>query len=294
MTLNYQPQPGATSAAIDLATLLAMALRQDPDRCALRFEGAQMTRAQVSDAAFANAAKLRRLGLKPAEPVAIRMAPSFDLVVGLCAILLAGGCVVPIDPARPVAEQRASVDEAAPRIILANDWVPLDIAGGATCLDIDLDAQPSTLPYNRVALTPDQDLAFVLPLAGTTTTHASYLQRLHNNISLHQRDAKDTDVAWAQLGSIDLLDEVFFPLLCGVPLVITPEATRGDVAAFCQMIARENVTRLRIAPDRLEEFLDANIGTDLKGLRTIYCTQAPSETQARKFAGLVALDILTP
>ncbi|MDA9391229.1 hypothetical protein WN73_11115, partial [Bradyrhizobium sp. CCBAU 45394] len=60
------------------------------------------------------------LGVRPDQPVAICVARSVAMVVGLLAILKAGGAYLPLDPAYPPARLRQVLDDAAPRVLLAD------------------------------------------------------------------------------------------------------------------------------------------------------------------------------
>ncbi|HEX3758389.1 MAG TPA: AMP-binding protein, partial [Kofleriaceae bacterium] len=67
------------------------------------------------------AAQLRALGTGPDVPVGLCLERSAEMVIGLLAVLKAGGCYVPLDPDYPIDRVREMVDDAAPAVVLVDD-----------------------------------------------------------------------------------------------------------------------------------------------------------------------------
>ncbi|MEV6975754.1 amino acid adenylation domain-containing protein [Kitasatospora sp. NPDC093806] len=111
---------------------------------------------------------LRGLGVGAETPVGIRLERSAGTVVALLAVLKAGGCYVPIDPAQPQ-ERMAMIlaDTAAPVVITDAAGAGRLPAGvrAVVVADAALDALPDTAP--EVAVDPGQ-AAYVLFTSGST------------------------------------------------------------------------------------------------------------------------------
>ncbi|MFH0303606.1 AMP-binding protein, partial [Bradyrhizobium sp. 31Argb] len=118
------------------------------------------------------------LGVGPDQPVAICVARSPMMVVGLLAILKAGGAYVPLDPAYPSARLRQVLDDAAPRLLLA------DAAGRAALGNVGVDVSvveldaaapawaslPESDPDPRALGLTSRHLAYVIYTSGSTGT----------------------------------------------------------------------------------------------------------------------------
>ncbi len=88
------------------------------------------------------AAQLKAVGLRPGDRVALRAGSNAEFVVGLLAASRADLVVVPLDPALPVAEQRARSEAAGARVVLVDEprdadsdeaappWWPIAVAVG--------------------------------------------------------------------------------------------------------------------------------------------------------------------
>src|SRR5205085_8951995 len=103
--------------------------------------------------------RLRRLGVRIDEPVAICAERSPALVVGLLAILKAGGAYLPLDPSYPSDRLAFMIEDgqgglAAPVLLAQVDLLAASVAGaGARLVDLDSAAGPALGPA-READTP--------------------------------------------------------------------------------------------------------------------------------------------
>src|SRR5262249_8611769 len=61
---------------------------------------------------------LRKLGVRPDDRVGICVERSLEMVVGLLAILKAGGADVPLDPGYPEGRLRFMLQDSGPRVLL--------------------------------------------------------------------------------------------------------------------------------------------------------------------------------
>ncbi|MGW2874645.1 condensation domain-containing protein, partial [Kitasatospora sp. NPDC001225] len=103
-----------------LTALLAAAARQAGDRPALVFEDATVTHRELDTRATALARRLRALGVRPDDRVAVCLEQSPDLAVALVAVLKAGGCYLPLDPEQPPARLSHLVADADARVLVTD------------------------------------------------------------------------------------------------------------------------------------------------------------------------------
>ncbi|MET4538222.1 amino acid adenylation domain-containing protein, partial [Bradyrhizobium sp. JR1.7] len=154
-------------------------VRQAPDAVAVVCEGERVSYGELNARANRLAHHLVGLGVKPDQPVAICLERSVAMVVGLLAILKAGGAYLPLDPAYPSARLRQLLNDAAPRLLLAD-------AAGRTALGCDafLDLTvidlatatpawanlPESNPDPRALGLTSRHLAYVIYTSGSTGT----------------------------------------------------------------------------------------------------------------------------
>src|SRR5262249_20329313 len=89
-----------------------------PEAAAVMYEGASLSYGELNRRANQLAHYLRRLGAGPGERVALCVERSLDMMVGLLAVLKAGGVYVPLDPTYPEERLRFMLEDSAPVALL--------------------------------------------------------------------------------------------------------------------------------------------------------------------------------
>lgn len=117
------------------------------------------------------ACALRAGGVGPDVPVGLVLERSVDYVVGLLAVLKAGGAFVPVDPGLPAARVRAMLDDLRPAVLVTHrGLLDPEVAGTTSVLDLDRDAAMlGGLPDTPVepAVRPEHT-AYVIFTSGST------------------------------------------------------------------------------------------------------------------------------
>ncbi|RLJ36198.1 enterobactin synthetase component F [Litoreibacter meonggei] len=264
----------AKIAPVYLHELITPALKANPDHCAFRFRGAELTCADLLKAARHAATRLSRLGLVAGEPVAVEIEHSFELVIGMCGVVMSGGCVVPIDPTASEERRRAILADINPRLVMTRSQQKSASCppGSSASIDIVDNGPGQVVPA-------DPDLAFVVYTSGSgggpkgvEITHANYTGRLQKIIEASPSGAGTVDLAWTPSSFIGMLDEIFYPLLMGFRAVIADPNGRTEPRDLANLIAREGITTFRITPSLLDVFLRSGVADRLGGVRRIFCS----------------------
>ena len=93
-------------------------MAKTPETVAVVYEGQSFTYRQLNRAADALACRLQALRLGPDALVAILSERSPELVIGMVAVLKAGGAYLPLDPAHPAERLRFILEDAKPAAVL--------------------------------------------------------------------------------------------------------------------------------------------------------------------------------
>ncbi len=154
------------------ATVHAMVEAQaarTPDRCALVYDGARLSYAQLNAQANRLAHHLRTMGVGPDVVVGICAERSPALVVAMLATLKAGGAYLPLDPNYPADRLAYMLADAKPAVLLTQERlraVFADVATDVLCLDqFDTSAYSDANPVNA---TLPQHLVYVIYTSGST------------------------------------------------------------------------------------------------------------------------------
>ena len=279
----------SSTVARELGDMLVDALKKTPKRQAFKSRDVSMTCSELLEAARETAVALKHKGLTPGEPVALEIEHSLELAIALYGIFIAGGCAVPIDPDISTARRDAIIADIHPRLRIVRSNIETQ--------GIEVLSQPSDGESETHA---DPSIAFIVYTSGSSggpkgvaITHENYVRRMEHIVSAFAGSKEDVDLAWTPSSFIGMLDEFFYPVLVGVPVVIADASLRSDPIAFGALIEREKVSTFRITPSLLNTFLSAGIAKQLKSVRAIYCSgETLSADLQRKVHEVLSADLV--
>ncbi|PWR17834.1 non-ribosomal peptide synthetase [Zavarzinia compransoris] len=272
---RFVEQVNATDHPVPETTLTALieaGFALDPAASALRFDGRDMSFADLDRASRALAGRLVGQGAGPGRVVAVMLPRSFDLVIALVAILRAGAAYLPLDPDHPPARIAAVVATAAPVLAVASPALAALVPDGVPVLGPDGGAA-GDLP----AAGPE-DPAYVIFTSGSTgapkgvvNLHRGIVNRLlwmrdHYGIGPADRILQKTPATF----DVSVW-EFFLPLIAGATLVIAPPGLHRDPAGLARLIRDEAVGTLHFVPSMLAVFLDEPAVAGLAP-RRVFCS----------------------
>ncbi len=250
----------AFPVASSLYELFAEQARRAPDAVAVSAGAAgeeQATYGELGRQAARLAAELRRLGVGPEVPVALRLDRGAALVVGVLGVLAAGGAYVPLDPALPEERLAFVLADSGARLLVsaasaaAPPLPPLPPGVRAVRLAEGPAGAAETAPSGAVA----ESLAYVLYTSGSTgrpkgvaVTHGNVLRLLA--AAIPRLDLGSAEV-WTLVHSYAFdfsVWEMWGALARGGRLVVVPYLASRDPAALAALLAREQVTVLNQTP----------------------------------------------
>jgi amino acid adenylation domain-containing protein len=268
--------------------LAAQAIRT-PDATAVVFEGGGLTYAELDARASRIAHRLRGLGVRPDDRVAVCAERCLDLVAGLLGVLKAGAAYLPLDPEYPPARLEFMLADARPAAVLAQQRVCPDTDLPTLLLDADdLDSEPAGDP--EAGAGPD-DAAYVIYTSGSTgrpkgvvNTHRGIVNRLHWMQREYQLTPADAVLQKTPMSFDVSVWEFFWPLLAGARLVLARPGGHKDVSYLRDLINAQGVTTVHFVPSMLAAFL-AEEGA-CPSLRRVICSgeELPADLARRLVA----------
>ncbi|WP_424893165.1 amino acid adenylation domain-containing protein [Streptomyces sp. XH2] len=242
--------------------------KESPDAVAVLHDGVGITYGELNARANRLARVLVRCGVGPDRVVAVALPRSVHVVVGLLAVLKAGGVYLPVDPEYPAERIAFMLADARPAHVLSDavtaprlpdlgdvpsvlvDRLDLAREDGADLTDADRPAP----------LSPEQ-LAYVIYTSGSTGRPKGVMMSggaLANLLAWHASAMPaGPGVRVAQFTAISFdvsVQEILSTLVSGACLVIPPEDVRRDAAAFVAWLRRHEVGKL-FAPSLVIEAL---------------------------------------
>lgn len=236
------------------------------DNIAVVFEDTKLTYDELNRKANRLARKLRDLGIGRDDFVGMLTKRSCEMVVGILAVLKAGGAFVPIDPECPAERIKYILEDITPRAILV---YYTEIETDIPVIDL---ADESTYPEeneNLELLNQTHDLAYCIYTSGTTgkpkgvlIEHTGVLNLKQYFVDQHKLSVDDRVLKFANYIFDASISELCMSILVGASLYIVSEDIIGDSFLFQKYISDNHISIAIIPPVYLSQIR-------LEGLRTV-------------------------
>lgn len=237
--------------------------RNTPHKAAVRFNGAELSYAELDRRANRLASYLHRSGVTDGKAVIVCLEPSFHIAVALLGILKAGAAYVPVNPLHPEFRTRAIVEDTRPELILTSTRSARAVEG-FDIARINLDDPPASFTNEpavapRVHIRPEQ-LAYVYYTSGSTGqpkgvagTHANLSHIVNVSRLRYAIDANDVIPAVAAFTFSISLFELTAALSVGGTLLVLEREHVLDLARMTATL--REVTLFHIGPSLLKSLV---------------------------------------
>nr|WP_296777847.1 non-ribosomal peptide synthetase [Rhodococcus sp. (in: high G+C Gram-positive bacteria)] len=268
------------------ATLVSMfdtRVASSPDAVALTFEGESITFGEFDARVNRLGRYLISHGVGPDTTVAVAMARSFDLMVGIYAVIKAGGAYVPVDPAQPADRVAYILDTAASTMVLTTSRDRTDL-GAVPVVEVDREnladfADGPISDSERIRPLTSLHSAYVLFTSGSTgkpkgvtIDHRAIVNRLVWMQSEYELAPSDIVVQKTPVTFDVSVWELFWPLHIGARLVIAKPDGHRDPIYLADLVADEGVTVAHFVPSMLGVFAGESATARAVSLRLVFAS----------------------
>lgn len=248
---------------------------QTPEAVAVVFAEQYLTYQQLNSRANQLAHYLQKLNVGLEIPVAICLERSLEMVIGILAILKAGGTYVPIDPAFPQERLTAILTDVRAPVFLTQKQLLIKLAPINTkviCLDADWqDISLESQENPPLTVTPD-NLAYIMYTSGSTgipkgvsVLHKGVV-RLVKATNYAQLNDREVFLQAAPISFDAATFEIWGCLLNGAKLVLFPNNT--ELLTLGQVIRNYQITTLWLTASLFHLMVDEQL-EDLQTVKQI-------------------------
>ncbi|WP_068776055.1 non-ribosomal peptide synthetase [Paenibacillus sp. FJAT-26967] len=262
-----------------------------PDYPAVRSAEGSLTYRELNDSADRMAAVLRGKGVSVETIVPIAAQRSLSMMIGIMAVLKAGGAYLPIDPEHPPERIRGILEDSGARLLLAGtEWIHTLPAFHGETLDLNAlaAASVSELPKGEeeTDLSPQagpEHLAYVIYTSGSTgkpkgvmVEHRSAINRLDWMQTAYPLNERDVILQKTPITFDVSVWELFWWSFAGASLYLLEPGGEKEPSSMLRAIEEQAVTVMHFVPSMLGIFLpyaaDSGRSGELCSLRYVFAS----------------------
>ncbi len=257
---------------LTLAQLFAAQAARTPHALAVADDDTRLDYAALDRRANAFAWTLRRAhGVQPGDVVAVLLEREVAWAVALLGVLKAGAVYLPLDARHPPARQRALLQRAGAKVLVAREeGRALRADGSCTVVAAPEGAEEPRAPDATVQ--PAFAPAYLIFTSGSTgepkgvrVQHRAFVNMILAQVESFGITPRDVVLQLASCAFDASLSEFFMAWACGAGVAIASHAATRDGPLLAGAIRRHAATVVTLTPSHLRQLADA----ELAGLRTV-------------------------
>jgi amino acid adenylation domain-containing protein/non-ribosomal peptide synthase protein (TIGR01720 family) len=256
-------------------------VEKTPDHIAVVFEEMSISYQELNERANVLAHKLRDLGIKPDDYVAIMTERSIEMIVGIYGIIKAGGAYVPLDLAYPQERIDYILEDCQPKVLLINQK-EISVEQEIPILNLMDQDMFTGKVVNPKKINQASDLLYLIYTSGTTGNPKGVMvehKNLHNYLMYAQSSyiTKKPVVPLFTNYTFDLtVTSLFLPLICGGKLIIYNGEIYEDIR---NIFMNKEITLIKLTPSHLKMALIMESKAVLDQLETVISGGEELDTQ---------------
>lgn len=277
-----------------LAHIFHKQCRSNPEGIAVQFGNNQMTYLELHKKVASLSVKLRRAGCGADVVIGIMMERSFEMIIGILGIILAGGAYLPIDPGIPKDRKEFMLKDSGAKILLLNsakentDFFAGDVFY-LSSTELYEDEEIEQLQYPS-----PHNLAYIIYTSGSTglpkgveIEHRSIVNRIHWMQSAYPITKEDRILQKTTYTFDVSVWELFWWMFTGAAAVFLEPGGEKNPEVIVREIKEKRITTIHFVPSMLSVFLEyVETKNAAKGLRTLKYVFASGEALTARHVNL--------
>lgn len=224
-----------------------------PDKTAVVYKNSWLTYNELNKKSNQVAHLLREKGIVPGAIVGILSEPSPDIIIGVLAVLKAGGAFLPCEPEFPEERLNFMLNDSQAKIVIAQSHLTEKVNFNGEMLIIDDSGHTENTDLRNLSL--PSDLCYVIYTSGSTGKPKGVqvqIENLVNYTSWFKRQVNLTDTDKTPLTSSFAFDlgytSIFPSLMTGGQLHVIEKSIYLSDADIIDYISKNGMTYLKMTP----------------------------------------------
>jgi amino acid adenylation domain-containing protein len=287
LVMDFNDTPAADAETKTLHRLFQEQVEKTPGSTAVSeaWSGASMTYREIDQNAGHLAQTLIANGAKPDIVVGVIIQRSLEMIIGLLAVLKAGGAYLPIDPAYPEERIKYMLADSEARLLVTTRTLAeecetirkLESKSHIKMVFIRLPGDSNFSPSHFPARQPSQSssLAYIIYTSGSTgkpkgvtIEHRSIVNTLVWRKNRYRFNENDGVLQLPSISFDSSVEDIFTPLISGSRLILIRAQHRFDINYLKELLKTAGVTHFLIVPTLYRTYIE-EMPDSLKGLRHV-------------------------
>ncbi|QDX95378.1 amino acid adenylation domain-containing protein [Brevibacillus laterosporus] len=258
-------------------------VEKTPDHVAVVFENKQLTYRELNEQANRLARRLRKKGVQPDQIVAIMTERSLEMLIGIFAIIKAGGAYLPIDPESPKERIQYMLEDSGTSLLLVHPVFAEHFLFEGEELVIQSDLYANEDGTNLEPRAQAQHLIYVIYTSGSTGNpkgvmieHQSVIYRNYWTQKKYPLTEQDTILQKTPYTFDVSVYELFGWSFVGAKVCFLHPGGEKDPDTIVQTIQQQNISVIHFVPSMLHIFLnyltETGIEEQVKNLRLVFAS----------------------
>jgi len=269
-----------------------------PNNVAVMFEGKQLTYLELNKKSNQLAELLRDRGVKPDDRVCLLLERSVEMVIGIMAVLKAGGSYLPVSPENPEDRINFVIEDSSAKLVLTQGKF-MNKVNYNDVIDLEDENLYTGNGENLEQINNSSDLAYIIYTSGSTgkpkgvmIEHYSVINRLNWMQKMYPLGQQDVILQKTPYTFDVSVWELFWWSFTGAKVVMLKPGGEKDPAQIVDAIEKNSVTTMHFVPSMLTAFLDYVEGLEnidkLKSLKQVFASgEALNLSQVKRFNNLL-------
>lgn len=236
-------------------------VERTPESTAVVYKNESLTYQELNEKANQVAYKLRSLGVKPEDKVAIVAERSLEMIIGIYGIIKSGGAYVPVDPGYPEERIQYMLEDCKPKAVMLAK-AELSFATKLTVVNLEDSSLYDGMRENPVRVNTPDSLLYVIYTSGTTgkpkgvmNRHTGLINRVLWMNNEYPIDTLDVILQKTTFTFDVSVWEILWWSFVGARVVLLPNGGEKDPETICDVIEKNQVTVMHFVPPMMQAFL---------------------------------------
>ena len=278
--VNFNDMYADYSSDKTIVELFEEQVEKTPENIAVVYENSKLTYCELNEKANSLAYKLRDMGVKPDDFIAIIADRSLEMIQTIFGVMKSGAAYVPIDPTYPEERIKFMLEDSNPKAVLVYTKEKIDFLDKEIPVINLADSEVwFSVSKNPERVNKPEDLIYCIYTSGTTGKPKGVMIEYRGVVNLaefyineHHVGTDDNVMMFANYVFDASITEIMTGLLSGATLHVISSDLRGSISEIEKYIEDNKISIALLPPMFLEQL-------DLKGPRVIIT--AGSESNIR-------------